>query len=77
MHIAPKVIERLSGLDCPLVATLSTSSTSGGGKQITTDPDFVNSLLLVHGDLRERLLDWCLQKSGQVCTFCNLTKWIM
>lgn len=66
MHIAPKVIERLSGLDCPLVATLSTSSTSGGGKQITTDPDFVNSLLLVHGDLRERLLDWCLQNSGQV-----------
>ena len=67
MQLASTVIERLSRLECPLVTSFHTSS--GEGKQhINADEDLMDSLLLESGDLRERLLDWCLQKDGQVWT---------
>ena len=68
MQLASLVMERLSGLDCPLVTSLHTTS-SGGGQKISADADLINSLLLESGDLRERLLDWCLHRDEQVCTF--------
>ena len=74
MQLASTVIERLSGLECPLVKSLHTSSGEGGLQQISADNDLMASLLLESGDLRERLLDWCLQKDGQVCTFGILVK---
>ena len=70
MQLASLVMERLSELDCPLVTSLHTSS--GGGQQITADADFMDSLLLESGDLRERLLEWCLHRDGQVCSSCIL-----
>ena len=74
MKLASMIMERLTGLDCPLVTSLHTSSSTsargGGGQQISADTDLMNSLLLESGDLRERLLDWCLHKDGQVCTYC-------
>jgi len=71
MQLASTVIERLSGLGCPLVTSLHTSS--GGGK-ISADKDLMDSLLLDSGDLRERLLDWCLQMDGQVNT--SVRSWL-
>ena len=71
MQPASVIIERLSGLDCPLVTSLHTSSSTAGGggvKQITADDDLMASLLLESGDLRGRLLDWCLHRDGQVST---------
>ena len=76
MKLASMIMERLAGLECPLVTSLHTSSSTsargggGGGQQISADTDLMNSLLLESGDLRERLLDWCLHKDGQVCTYC-------
>ena len=78
MQLASLVMERLSGLDCPLVTSLhTTSSESGGGQKISADADLINSLLLESGDLRERLLDWCLKTDGQVCTYCILMSVVM
>ena len=72
MQLASLVMERLSGLDCPLMTSLHTSS--GGGQQITADADLMDSLLLESGDLRERLLEWCLHRDGQVvCTFLHFS----
>ena len=66
MQLASLIMERLSGLDCPLVTSLHTTSSGRGGQKSTADDDLVNSLLLESGDLRERLLDWCLHRDGQV-----------
>jgi len=78
MKLASMIIERLSELDCPLVTSLHTSSSTsargGGGQQISADTDLMNSLLLESGDLRERLLDWCLHKDGQVNT--SVRSWL-
>ena len=73
MQLASLVMERLTGLDCPLVTSLHTSS--GGGQQITADADFIDSLLLESGDLRERLLEWCLHTDGQVAYFAFKCLW--
>ena len=70
MQLASTVIERLLGLECPLVTSLLHTSSGEGEQQIDADDDLMDSLLLESGDLRERLLDWCLHRDGQVCTFC-------
>lgn len=72
MQLASLVMERLTGLDCPLVTSLHTSS--GGGQQITADADFIDSLLLESGDLRERLLEWCSHRDGQANT--SVRSWL-
>jgi len=77
MQPASVIIERLSGLDCALVTSLHTSSSTAGGggvKQITADDDLMASLLLESGDLRGRLLDWCLHRDGQVNT--SVRSWL-
>jgi len=75
MQLASTVIERLSGLECPLVKSLHTSSGEGEGRQqINVDDDLMDSLLLESGDLRERLLDWCLHRDGQVIT--SVRSWL-
>jgi len=63
MQPASLITERLSGLECPLVTSLHTSS---GGQQIAADAGLMDSMLLESGDLRERLLEWCLHTDGQV-----------
>jgi len=73
MQLASTVIERLSRLECPLVTSFHASS-GEGGQHINADEDLMDSLLLESGDLRERLLDWCLQKDGQVNT--SVRSWL-
>jgi len=65
MTLASAVLKRLSELGCPLLAGLHVPSKCA-------DENLVSGFLFEPGDLRNRLLDWCLQKGGQASTSTEL-----